>query len=517
MRATGVVGELLEAELTHKIGTLEAIFHSAGLIIQFFVASRVISSLGIVRSLVINPIFMILSAFATILSPTFIAAALLRNNLEIGGVIHLNSYHNSYYAVNHSSRGPVREFLEGYIRPLGAIVGMTAVVGLRLIVPIPQAIDIINILIIICGGLTLYTLMFAQKSYSQLARANLKDNHSSSTKLSAIEILLQKGHADEYRTLAVKDLIAILKSKTESTEVKIAAVEALAELKAAKSIAAIIKYLSHDSYELRSTAVRALQSFNSEDINGQVVNYLKQRVLTETQRRIRVAMIRVLIKVDSQDAAAFLVEALKSNPAHTADYIYSLGLLADPAHKRVLFQYLNSTDHFISANALVALWQFPETHKSLESKFQKILHPADKKSLETMLFVLARIRHPEAEKYLLPQLKAPTETIRFLAAYALASRSNPAAVVPYADLLCSANEKIHAEAHERLNKLPRSIRRQIWKTVNQHLSQEVRQVIKDEKVKFLEDLSPQGLLKLRHAYAVVDDHQALVDIDDLLS
>ncbi|MBI2634674.1 hypothetical protein HYW82_03345, partial [Candidatus Peregrinibacteria bacterium] len=116
-------GSGFEHALFHDLGTLSVLFSCSALLIQLFLGSRLIGSLGIFGSMLLHPIVTLLSMIGLTGKFTFLTAILAKNNFTITTVVHTNAYHSAYYAVDEKARSYVRELLEGIVRPVGAIIG----------------------------------------------------------------------------------------------------------------------------------------------------------------------------------------------------------------------------------------------------------------------------------------------------------------------------------------------------------------------------------------------------------
>ncbi|MBI4975149.1 hypothetical protein HZC20_00580, partial [Candidatus Peregrinibacteria bacterium] len=117
-------GSGFEHAFAHELGAMFVLFNVFALVVQIFLGSRFITSLGVIGSMLIHPIITFFSLFGLMFSFGFSSAVFAKNNFTITTTIYTNSYHSAYYAVKESLREHTREFLEGIVRPIGAISGM---------------------------------------------------------------------------------------------------------------------------------------------------------------------------------------------------------------------------------------------------------------------------------------------------------------------------------------------------------------------------------------------------------
>jgi len=519
--ATLKSGQSFEAKLTHDIGTLETLFHGSALVIQLFIASRVISGIGTIKSFIIRPVLLIISAFSLIIAPRFAVAVLARNNLEIGNIMHLNAYHNSYYVIKHNIRDHVREFLEGYIKPIGIIIGTLIIIILEQFLISGQVVFAINFLVLGVSGASFWLISKTQKAYTKLTRQHLMSDHSSATKKDAIEILMQKGHHHSLKPLFIKDLIGILKNEKERDDLKVKALKVLKSYRDIKSISAVIHCLNSKSHAVRREAVEVLSLFEKKQLaktsKEGITKYLIRIVKNEKERSIRIAIIRVLLKFDHKKTVTFLSDRLKNKDSFIPDYIYAAGLAKSKKLNKQIQNYLNSADPKIKANSLVALWGIKKYEIDLKKLLNQFLRPRNREVLKQMLFILSKIKVSSSPRYLLPHIKSENPEIKLMAAYALAKENHKEAIKPLAELLCSKDSRIHHETKSKIQTLSANMQNKINREVKYQLSQKIRDLIIKAKVKFLEDLPSAALLQLKHAYTIVEEHSALMDIESLIN
>ncbi len=217
-------GSGFEHAFAHDLGQLFILFSASALIVQLFIGSRLINSLGVVGSMILHPIVVLLSVFGLIFSFSFPNAVLAKNNFTITSVIFTNAYHSSYYAIHEKIREYIREFLDGIIRPVGALLGTLILILLQQVVTGNMLVYLLNVIMGLIVLVFLYINISQQRKYSKVAISDLKKINDEETRLSAIDILAQKGHKD-----VKKYLFKILLDKKESKKIKLKVLEALSE------------------------------------------------------------------------------------------------------------------------------------------------------------------------------------------------------------------------------------------------------------------------------------------------
>lgn len=520
VRAALQPGQSLESALTAEIGKLEAMLHTTGFIVQFFIAGRLISSIGTIKSLLIQPVLSIAGGLAVLIYPGFITAFIARNNLEIGRSTHLNAYHNTFYAVRHSMRNQVREYFEGYTRQIGIIVGMVGLLIFQFTISSIAASYQLNLSIVIIALVSIFLVIKAKPAYTSYARSHITSPTSSETQKSAISILLQNGHTKEYDQLFTKDLIKILSEKTSAPEVKVEALKLLTKIQNPKALSSIVAAISDKSRDVRTQAVHSLSIFNKKSIKPdtlqKIVERLEDLAISDAERETRIAAIRSLIKLSPRQAKSFISNAITRALPNLSDYIYAASLLKSPEIIPSIKPFLSSDSTKIKSSALISLWQLSHNHEYLNSHLAEFLNPKSSQDHLTLINILSKINYPAGEKILTKYLNSKNSEHKRNATFALAKKLNPAAIPTLANYLSDPNSPDHQVSKQLVRTLPHKFQRRIHSQMHTQLTSKVRDIITKSGVKFLEDLSKNDLLQLKYAYAATNDHQALIDIEHLM-
>jgi len=183
-----------EHALTQKLGMLHLLFNAVALLIQLIIASRILTSLGVIASMMLHPLITLLNLIGLTLRFGFGTAVLTRGSYELTGLIFKSSYDSSYYAIPHSKRDDAKELMQGIMKPLGAIIGTVLIIGVALrLTGVEQTLALNAILIGM--GLTMSILVATlSRKYTAMSEQNLSKKLDLPTRLNAIEILAQKGH-----------------------------------------------------------------------------------------------------------------------------------------------------------------------------------------------------------------------------------------------------------------------------------------------------------------------------------
>lgn len=192
-----VDGKKYERDLATDLGLLQVLFGVATFLFQILLASRFLALLGVVGSMLISPIALIISVGWMTINFGIGTAILARFNHEISHVLFNNSYHSSFYALPHRIRGSVMEFLEGFVRPLGLIVGTTGLILVTQLIAESDQTLFLNIFGLSILGLILFKTIRLKKYYVKMPRNDLANSESINTMINAVDVIRQNRHEDD--------------------------------------------------------------------------------------------------------------------------------------------------------------------------------------------------------------------------------------------------------------------------------------------------------------------------------
>ncbi|MBU1992443.1 MAG: hypothetical protein ABH856_00870 [Patescibacteria group bacterium] len=185
-----------EHALVHALGSLQILFGGSALFIQVFAGSRIIASLGVVSSILLYPMVAFLSVLGLTLNFSYLTGVFAKNNTEMTNAIFKNAYHSAFYILPDKSRELSREFLDGFVRPFSAIIGMSIIVVLQFLFKGEMLLLTTNAALAITAVFMMGYVLRSRKQYTRSAVALLFDENSSvHDKEDAVEILMQKGHS----------------------------------------------------------------------------------------------------------------------------------------------------------------------------------------------------------------------------------------------------------------------------------------------------------------------------------
>ncbi|MFC1655300.1 HEAT repeat domain-containing protein [Patescibacteria group bacterium] len=517
----GSESQHVEQELTHGLGSLQILFHSLALGMQLLVASRIISSLGIISSLLLHPVVTLLSLGALMFKFGFASAVLAKTNFEMTNIVHKSAYHTSYYAIEPKVREQVREFLEGFVHPLGTLIGM----GLLLIFEFFFTGSFLNFsvtaLMIIIMAFMLFVLLKNESKYTHISVKNLLHSKDPAIQLNAVEILGQKGHRSSVEILTRK-----LQQENLNDEVRIKIIETLGRMKAETAILEILDCLHNKNQKVRTVALKALDTF---DLSGKhkrsypFSNYrandtLKQLFAHEEDNDIKALIIRILTKINRHEIVPFLLKLLQTEDDRMkADCIAVCGNFDDINLAHYLLPYLESSDSRIRAYTIVALWKFKKYRVSLMEALKSMIFSNEKSVRLEGYYAVGEIKAIQEKNRLRESLKVQDEEEKFVAALSLAKMGFNDGIQLIVDAIMDETSPLNAYAIHVQDTLPTNMSDQIQNSVRRHVSEYINALLADSHKKNLEDLDKNELLKLRRAYELVNEHEEVQNINEILN
>lgn len=509
-----------EKALTEKLGSIKGIIHTSALVIQVLLASRLIASLGIVGSMLLNPVLMLMSLVGMFLKFGFASAIITRINFEASNVVHKNAYFTSHYAFPKSIRDQAAEFLEGIVRPMGTIVGMIVILTLQLFFTGNELTIWIHVLMFVVMAIVLVVTIRLQPKYTALSRDQLFSSLPYPEKLNAIEILAQRGH-DDVATILVQKLN---NSHHESPIVRIKLLEVLGQLHDYNTLPEIVEALYDSDSEVRLEAAHALMKFRDigEKFYAQafsrfrIIEALKEVFRKEESSAVRSAIIRVFSLLHQPDIVAFLLETLKDASSEVrADGIHTLGLFHDPHAAYYILPFLEDPSPMVRAHALTALWQFSKYHVVIEKKLESLLTSEDKEEVKGGIFTVGEIGGVHKKTFIgIAHMNDPALFIEV--AFAMTKQGDSRAFMTLLNHFLALPAPQFENFRRFFFHLKPAARKMVDEVLIDVISEELNMLLHDYAGKSLQELSPEILERLRRLYTVLDQHEELFLIEEAL-
>jgi HEAT repeat protein len=507
----------IENDITKNLGLLTMIFSIGSLIVQILIASRLIRSIGVVGTLLLHPIVTILNLLGMTINFNFFTAAMGRSNFEITGKLFQNAYHSSYYAITENIRDHIKEFMEGLIKPLGTILAFISIYIIQGMAQGATQNIMINSIMILITTIMIVRIIFLKKNYTDVSYKNLETSNDLPTRLNALEILSQKGHK-----LETKTILNYLQNKKEKTLIKVKIIETLGRIQDPEAIPELINCLNSEHSTIRHAAIETLGTFEELDKHkGKKYAFTRHRLIEtaktllhiETSSTIRSEIIQMLAKIDHADLIPFIINTMTNGDDKTKEAcIKACRKFGDNNLKHYLEPYLIHKNQNVRAEAIVALWTFEKLKNNLNHYLDQMKKSNKKESILATLYILSETERNDEYPYIFKQLTSPDKEVSQAAAKALSKLNHRASI------LHIANSWIEdPETYKKFTKkLTREMRESIKKLVEQKTSQHINKIMKDTKAESLEELEIEELEQLKTAYETVDEHHEAFKIENLI-
>lgn len=498
--------DIMEGELTAKLGLLQIIFGTATLLMQLLLSSRILKRLGIIKSMAIHPLVSLLSLTGMALKFNIFTTSMTKGISEMSGILFQNAYHSSYYAFGEKIRNQMKELLEGIIKPVGAILGMSLIVLLENFVFGMQLTLTINIILAIIAIISTVLISSIQTRYTELSQKNIEKGNSLHTRINAVEILGQKGHKTDYAKL-----IKLIQRKNEEEEIQLKAVETLKEIKEPETIPHLLTCLDCDNPNIKLAVIETLGEF--DNLHKQylfksgfgeyrIQTTLKKLFEKEEEEEIRSAIIKVLAKLNAKDIIPFLLKKLHSKDEKiVADCIRICGLFKDPNSIFYLEKHLDSKDPKIRANSIIALWQFKKLRPKLNHYLDQLMDSSKKEHQVAGVYVIAELKLKERKRSLYKMLK-DKETPDIL--FALGRLSEPSAIIRLIDHILD-NKKDWKEMQKKINTLPKKFLSKLKQYLYHEVSDKIHKTLKAHSHLKPEEYDKKTLTELVQLYDLIHE------------
>jgi len=253
-------GSGFEHAFIHELGVIFMFLSFSMLVVQFFVAGKVLSSLGVVGSMMVNALLLLLGFFGMLISFNPFTAIFARDTYMIGSVLQNAGYHSSFYAVDERFRLYLREFTEGFVRPLGAIFGTLLLIVVQNLFASSHQVFYVNAMLAVFGILFLYLTYSLKGHYTEASLSTLIHSESLKERLLALDVLSQRGHSD-----LVSVMEGLLFDPSQPCHLKNAILKSFSTSRDKSTLDLLFKVLSSDQLTyLRATCLDVLSCYDKD-------------------------------------------------------------------------------------------------------------------------------------------------------------------------------------------------------------------------------------------------------------
>jgi len=514
-------GSGFEHAIVHDLGALFIIFSVSILIVQVFVGSRLLNSLGITGTIILHPIVTTLGLLGLMFAPgNFNMGVLLKNNFGITSAIFTNAYHSSYYAIKESLREHTREFLEGIVRPVGALIGTIGLILLQYYFKDQELSFYLNIVMILVAILLLYFAYRQQHKYTENATHHLLSKEKE-MRVNAVDILAQRGHKDPSVILT-----KILLNNSEPISLRVRILKALGELKEEVAVKEIIKCFDSPKAAIREAAIDALfgykDLFDSSEkkltvLRYQLVEALKSMYEKEVHEDVRSRIVLLLSKISTVATIEFLLKIMEeSKGTLKEDAIYSLGNYDDESVVAYIKPYLKSRNFKEKINAAIAMAKFDNHYDEAIYTVYSFIYSNHREKLAYGLYAIGELNLKRMKKICIKYLNSKDLNLRMYAAIALAKMGNDYAIPYLINLLFSKDKNVSKKVKNLLKNIDVRIFKNVDKILKHLVAEEIKKLLNKNNAEILTDFDHEDLLTMKWLYSLIGEYDEVEVIDSII-
>lgn len=519
-----VVSEVtFEKELAHTLGMFQMIFSIFALITQIFLASKVIRKLGIIQSMLIHPLLMVLNTIFMTMKFNLTSTAITKTGFEMTRTIFQSSYLSTYYAIKEETREQIKEFIEGIVVPLGAIIGTGFLFLFQAILTGSSITLGINITLIVIALVMTYVIYHLQNDYTKVNSDTLQLPENTPDKLNAIEILRQKGHNNSHEIFT-----KTLEKPFEASIVKIKILEALGESKKYNALPTIINALNDKNLEVQLAAVDALSrykdisqhfyenAFARYRINKKLRELFEKDIYTET----KIHIISILAKIEGRKTVEYLVGLLETaDEKLKTDCVKVMSIFDDPNISHFIEKFLSSKNIILKCNTMRVLWKFEKYHEFIEANIEKMLDDLKETDydLPAVIKLIGNLKLTEFKKELRKYAKSERFDVKETAIMSLVMMEDPESIKTFTKLILtnkhSGNKfkKFIESKH-----LSKKFQKQLKKVAHKKISMKINKIFTKNNGNILEEFNLKDLHELEFLYEMINKDREVLKISEII-
>ncbi len=506
--------------LTHGLGKFHIFISLIFLFFQLIFASRIIKTIGIVRTMVVHPILSFLGSFFLFLKFSLVSSVGTKTIFEVFGGIQRDAYHASFYALRPKIRNQAKEFLEGIARPLGMLLGTILLIFLQNVFSESfQNAAFSAALMLIFSYMAFESIRLIQK-YTFLAKKNLETKGNAPEKIDAIEILAQMGHKN-----AAQHLIKSLEFRKDQPEVRAKILQTLGALADPLALPEILKFLQDKHREVQFAAVQALSGYKNlgkshltkSFSQHRVVEVLKELFVQTKSKETKRTIIEVFRNLNQRDTVPFLLEALETQDIELkADVISICGLFHDVSTVYYLGKFLDDEHPRVRSNAIIALWKFMPYRLKLLMKLNTMFESTDMDSILSAIYAAGELRLIQEVPRLQRFLSHEHLDAQKHASIALLKMGHHIVIEKVVFFLLHQDQELAESTKKLLTKVPQKMQEALQRSLRQKMSKRISAILKKSDTEILEEMEKSVLRDLLEAYQILQAEREILQIEQIL-
>ncbi len=513
--------EVVQQYFTHtsvasQLGFLALVFGAIALVIQFFLASRILEKVGVIYAMMLF--------FGGLLGMIFTFVMGGVNMKFIRGYQHgfesifESAYHISFYSIFSHKRESVRHLFEGFVRPIGMIIG----VGLAFLVSFFME-NGMGILMLFLTAILIFIVIPMRPHFTKISHDNLKSKQDLGAKLHSIEVLTQKGHDSSLEILSRE----LLDKKTHPI-IREKIIVASSQINNPKIIHTYLKILGRasESEEIKiqvlesALKLTSLKNYWGEHVFAQhhLIQVLNGIFDSTEHKYLKKLVIMNIFKHLPQDKVVpFFLDTLSLDDEELKSVCLrsAVEIFKDPEIIYYIREYLGHKSRKLRGYAIIALWNF-ENKKKLRKLIEKLLKSDNSKDVVTALYTIGEVQDATYEKYLHPFFDHDSEEVALHSAIALAKLGNHQAIPLLLHFLFGEDEKLARKTFYMLKRAP-NILNLLKKEIQLEVSKKTQEILQTKNNKdsvVLENLSDATKIYLQRLFRLAEKYDGILWLED---
>ncbi len=501
--------------LAHDLGLLSLIFGLISLVVQLFLASRILEKVGIINSMLLY-----FGGFLG-LAATFLGGGTNMNfvrGFQHGGhSLFESAYHLTFYSVFSHSREILRHFLEGFVKPLGVIFGVLLVIFFQLFW-FQQATALLMVGLAFLLGILTFGM---RRKFTNLSTQNLQSDQNISAKLDAVEVLAQKGHGKESVLVLAKELLnkknhAVIREKITVMISKIndpQIIHTYLEILADESESNEIKIQSLDSL----LKMDSLRNYWKEHVFSQHhLLRLLQKIFKETDdaHLKKLVIMNIFAHLPIHQVVPFFLEMIKQHDEELKSVCLrsSVELFDDPEIVYYLKQFLYEKNPRLRGHAVISLWKFGEK-KLLRQVINDLLLKETKEEKIAGIYAIGEVKDQSLEYKLYPYLESELFDLKLHSLVALAKIGNESVFPDILEILFGGDRDAAQKLFYMMKRAGKDVRDKLKKEIQFKVSHKVMDILLAENVReksHLSRLSDKSKESLKWLYRLAEKYDGIL-------
>ncbi|MDA1060996.1 MAG: hypothetical protein O3B47_04340, partial [bacterium] len=416
-----IMGETFTEDKFSQIVGVISIAENLVLLAIFLVLQKwILTRLGIMKALLIAPIFVLVPFSILVILPVYYIVT----GLKLIDKATYQSMFSSpirliFNAVPNVVRSKVRTLVKSSTNSIGTLI---AGIGLILLTRYLSNIWIISIGV----GLVIITAIVAyllKKEYTiqiteNLNSQDLDDLHS------AIENLAEPA----YHRLGVIELMKVLENNNLGAETIRKIVFSLGKIDNVKVIPSLLELFENNDITVKYSVIEAIHGFTDLNKDLEPLPFTRQNILDiyeniflkEEDPNLKIFILQHLKDFNESEVIMFLKNAMQSkNPSIQGYAIKAMRFFNDRGIIKYVKPFLKNNVKMLKGSAIIALWQFEEMRTKLIQEFVKIISSDETESVLTSLYIISKLHFSWELHYVENKLKDKNKGIRTMAALTL--------------------------------------------------------------------------------------------------